>query len=45
VILVPAKVVPEIMEICGRKEIHRAIISSAGFSEFNDEDNQVEKVV
>ncbi len=45
VILVPAKVVFDIMEICGRKEIHRAIISSAGFSEFNDKDNAAERDV
>lgn len=45
VILIPAKGIPEIMEICGRKGIHHIVISSAGFREFNDEDNQVERDV
>lgn len=45
VILVPAKVVAETMEICGRKEILYAIISSGGFREFNDENNKAEKDV
>ena len=43
VILVPARFVAETLDICGRKGILHAIISTSGFSEFNDQDNQAEK--
>jgi acetyltransferase len=42
VILVPARFVAETLEICGRKGIGQAIISTGGFREFNDQDNQAE---
>ena len=45
VILVPANGVSEIMKVCGEKGIHHVIISSAGFREFNDEDNPAERNV
>ena len=43
VILVPAKFVSDAMEACGKKGIRSVIISSGGFSEFNDIDNQAEQ--
>ena len=45
VILVPARFVAETLDICGRKGIHHAIISTGGFREFSDQDNQAEKDV
>ncbi len=45
VILVPAKFVAETLDICGQKGILHAIISTGGFSEFIDQDNQAEKDV
>jgi acyl-CoA synthetase (NDP forming) len=45
VILVPAKVVPETLDICGEKGILHAIISTGGFKEFSHQENQVEKDV
>jgi len=45
VILVPAKFVSDTMETCGKKGIRNVIISSGGFSEFNDVDNQAEQDV
>ncbi|MBW1806633.1 MAG: acetate--CoA ligase family protein [Deltaproteobacteria bacterium] len=42
VILVPARFVPEVLEECGQKGIHRAIIESAGFSELGPEGQAVE---
>ena len=43
VILVPSRMVAETMEICGRKGIRHAVISTGGFSEFQEEDNRDEK--
>lgn len=43
VILVPARLVAETMELCGRKGIRHAIVSSGGFSELAEENNQAEK--
>lgn len=45
VILVPAKVVADTLEICGQKKIHRAVISTGGFSEYDGQDNRAEKEV
>ncbi len=45
VILVPAKVVPETLDMCGRIGILHAIISTGGFKEFSHKENQVEKDV
>jgi acyl-CoA synthetase (NDP forming) len=42
VILVPANVVADVLDLCGRKGVDHAIISTAGFREFNDQDNQAE---
>jgi acyl-CoA synthetase (NDP forming) len=43
VILVPAGVVADTLEICGRKGIHHAIISTAGFREFDEVHNAAER--
>ncbi len=43
VILVPSRMVAETMEICGRNAIRHAVISTGGFSEFKEEENQEEK--
>ena len=45
VILVPAMVVADTLDICGKKGILYAIISTGGFSEFSDRDNQAERNV
>jgi len=45
VILTPAYTVPGILEACGRKKIHWAIIETAGFSEYSEEGAQLEKEV
>jgi acyl-CoA synthetase (NDP forming) len=42
VILVPANVVAQILDLCGRKGIHHAIISTGGFREFNHQNSQAE---
>ncbi len=43
VILTPAKTVPSILEECGQKGIRWAIIESAGFREFTEEGQELEK--
>jgi acyl-CoA synthetase (NDP forming) len=45
VILTPAQTIPGILESCGRKKIHWAIIESGGFSEYSEEGAQLEKEV
>ena len=45
VILVPAKFVAETLEICGKKGIFHAVISTGGFKEFKDQDNREEQDV
>jgi len=45
VILTPAQTVPAILEACGRKKIHWAIIESGGFSEYSEEGAKLEKEV
>jgi len=42
VILVPANAVAEILELCGQKGTHHAIISTGGFREFSHQSNQAE---
>lgn len=42
IILVPAGAVARTLELCGRKGIRHAVISTAGYSEFKDENNQNE---
>jgi acyl-CoA synthetase (NDP forming) len=43
VILTPAITVPELMESCGRKGIHRVVVESGGFSEFSEEGQRLEQ--
>jgi len=42
-IIIPAKLVPQIIEECGQKGIHAAIINSAGFSELGPEGAQIQE--
>ncbi|MBN1944792.1 MAG: acetate--CoA ligase family protein [Bradymonadales bacterium] len=37
VILTPSRVVPDLLETCGKKGITRVVIESGGFSEFDDQ--------
>jgi acyl-CoA synthetase (NDP forming) len=43
VILVPANVVPETLDVCGRKGIRHAVISTGGYREFDDQENEAER--
>jgi acetyltransferase len=43
VILVPARFVPGVLGECGKKGIHRAIIETAGFSEYGPEGQAIER--
>lgn len=43
VILVPAPLVPGLVETCGRKGIRRVVIESGGFSEFSEQGRQLEE--
>ena len=43
VILVPARFVPDILEECGQKGVQRAIIETAGFSEYSEEGRALEE--
>ena len=43
VFLVPAPLVPRLLEECGRKGIRRAVIESGGFSEFSEEGRRLEE--
>ena len=45
VILVPARFVPQVIEDCGQKGVKRAIIETAGFSEYSDEGKEIEEQV
>jgi acetyl coenzyme A synthetase (ADP forming)-like protein len=45
IIVVPARVVPQIMEECGRKGVRGAIIISAGFREVGEKGAQLEQEV
>ena len=40
-IIVPSKVVPQVMEECGQKGIKRLIITTGGFREIGDRDNGI----
>jgi len=42
VILVPAGMVAQLLDVCGRKGIRRAIVSTGGFREFKEKDNCAE---
>ncbi|KXB00486.1 hypothetical protein AKJ48_01315 [candidate division MSBL1 archaeon SCGC-AAA261O19] len=43
VIVVPAKIVPSIIEECGKKNVKAAIVISSGFSEVGDKGAKLEK--
>ncbi|MEJ2716819.1 MAG: CoA-binding protein [Deltaproteobacteria bacterium] len=43
VILVPASAVAQVLDACGRKGIRHAVISTGGYREFNDQDNEAER--
>jgi acetyltransferase len=43
VVLVPAKAVADVLDICGGKGIQGAIISTGGYSEYNDDNNLAER--
>jgi acyl-CoA synthetase (NDP forming) len=45
VILTPAATVPGLLDACGRKGIRRAVIESAGFSEFSESGRKLEAQV
>jgi acetyltransferase len=45
VILVPAKVVPAVLEECGQKGIRWAVIETAGFREYGEEGRRIEDEV
>ncbi len=45
VILTPAATVPALLDICGRKGVRRAVIESAGFSEFSEAGRALEEHV
>lgn len=43
VILVPARFVPDVLEECGQKGVQRAVIETAGFSEYSEEGRAFEE--
>jgi len=45
VILTPARLVPDLIDACGRKGIVRAVIESGGFGEFSEEGRALEQQV
>ncbi len=45
VILTPAHTIPGILEECGQKGIHQAIIESAGFREYGEEGRKIEEEI
>jgi len=45
VILTPAKIVPQVVETCGRLGIKRVVVESAGFSELNDAGRALEEEI
>ncbi len=45
VFLIPARYIPEALEVCGRKGIRYAVIESGGFSEFADENRRLDERV
>ncbi|MBI4796762.1 MAG: acetate--CoA ligase family protein [Deltaproteobacteria bacterium] len=44
-ILTPAKVVPQVVETCGRLGINRVVVESAGFSELDDTGRAMEEEI
>jgi acetyltransferase len=45
VILTPARTVPALLEECGRKGVHWAIIETAGFREYGDDGSRLEQQI
>jgi acyl-CoA synthetase (NDP forming) len=45
VLLIPARHIPEVLQECGQKGIHRVVIESAGFSEHGPEGKVLEEQV
>jgi acetyltransferase len=45
VILTPAATVPQLLDLCGRKGIRRAVIESGGFTEFSEAGRDLEEEV
>lgn len=45
IIITPSKVVPRVMEECGRKRVKSAIIISAGFKEIGEQGNALEESI
>ncbi|MBI2341572.1 MAG: acetate--CoA ligase family protein [Deltaproteobacteria bacterium] len=45
VILTPAAAIPQLMEECGKKNIHNIVIESAGFGEFGEKGKELEKTI
>jgi acetyltransferase len=43
VIFTPARIVPAILEECGRKGIRRAVVEAAGFREYGEEGKKIEQ--
>jgi len=43
VILTPARSIPEIIDVCGRRGIRWAVIESGGFSEYSKDGEQIEQ--
>jgi acetyltransferase len=43
VILIPARSIPEIIDVCGRRGIRWAVIESGGFSEYSKDGGQIER--
>lgn len=43
VILVPAASVPQVMDLCGRKGIRHAVVSTGGYREFQEHNNRDEQ--
>lgn len=45
VFLIPARYVPEALDLCGRKGVRYGVIQSGGFSEFSDDHRDLEREV
>jgi acetyltransferase len=45
VITVPARVVPEVLEDCGSRGVHYAVVTSGGFGELGEEGKRLEEAI
>ena len=45
VILTPAAIVPQFIDLCGQKGIQRVVVESGGFSEFSEEGRRLEEEI